>query len=281
MEADHKGVTLDELLALKPPEPQSPRHHPAPHGAIAVAVLARLDEIGAHPEKVTWELDRDGMRLYGRIVLGGSEELRKAQEAVLRASRTETYTGINEEKTQAILERAGLAGAFAHAITISHANDRSMALRIRAAAEWFVCNNLAVGEAAGGFVKRRHTGHGDWIEMAEGFVDQVMLEMPEFDATLAKLAETEVNDQEAKSIFWDMLTVARRPVAPSVIEKTAETYFAHATPDVEHNTALAIHQALTRNVRGLGERREAQASQRYMRMLTDRFLAVEPDVNRN
>ncbi len=270
-------VTLEDLLAMPAPEPQGPRHHPAPHGEVVLAVLAELERAGRHPQDMKFSIDRDDDRLYGRIVLGEDLALKEAQRAVLRESRKETYTGINESAVNGILERAGLAGAFGEALVIRHANDRSMSLRIEAAAQFYICNNLAVGES-GGSVRRRHVGDDDWTELAGRMTVQVLRDLPVLSTTLSDLATVEVEDQRAKAIFWDIMTMRRRPIAPKLIEQAAETYFAHATEDVTNPTALAIHQSLTRQLRGLGQRREILASQTFLSMLRSEFAAVEPEL---
>jgi len=271
-------VTLDQLLAMPDPVPMGPRHHPAPHGAVVVAVLTELEEHGRHPSAMTLSIDKEDNRLYGRIVLEGGDAKRDAQREALRLSRRETYTGIDEKAVQEILAKAGLAGAFAETITLRHANDRTMSLHLTAAAEFFICNNLAVGRSDGGHARRRHTGHQDWTDLASEMVDRVLYELPEMQTEMARLATTEVSDERAKAIFWDIMTMPRRPVAPRLLEKAAQTYFSARTEDVATRSALSLHQALTRQLRGLGERREAAASQIFMRLLGDQFAAIEPEL---
>jgi RecB family exonuclease len=242
---------------------------------VVLAVLGALEAQGRHPENMRLTLDRDGTRLYGRIVLGEDRALKEAQREALRESRKDVYTGIDVAHTQEILARAGLAGAFAEALTIRHANDRSMSLHIAVAAEFFVCNNLAVSHQAN-VIRRRHTGHDDWTDLANVLTIKALSDAPSFELELGKLQDAEITDGQAKAIFWDIMTMKRRPVAPKLIERAAETYFTARSEDVERRSLLSVHQALSRQLRGLGERREAAASQQFMALLRSEFAAMEP-----
>ena len=267
-------VSLEQLRALPEPRPLGIRHRPVSHATIVEAVMADLERRRLPAGDVKWELTHEGARLDGRLEIIDAAR-REAQRRALVVSRTQTYTGIDEAAVQALLPEE-LQGGHGAVLTVSHANDQSLSLRISAGLLVFVCNNLAVATAGGGTViRRKHTGDEPWDERLARMVEMALNQFDGLNRQVGAMRSSEMSDGRAKELIHDLFTMRSAPLSPSKFVEVSRTYFEHATPDVGGRTRWDLHNAFTRWMRELPERRQIEGSERLTRFLTQDLLAIE------
>ncbi len=275
-------VTLEELQALPVPQALSLRHRPVAHATVVELATAELAARGLPVSKMAWELSRDGARLDGRLeVLDEAREA--AQREALVESRKATYTGIDGDAVQALLPDH-LKGGHGAVVTVSHANDRTRSLRLNAAMAVFVCNNLAVGSAGGVNIIRRHTGDQPWEDRLVAMLDQALSGFAGFNQQVEAMRAARLTTSQAKELIYDAFTLQYAPLPPSDFLAVHETYFGHGTEDVGGETRWDLHNAFTRCMRELSERRQIERGSLLTELFTRDLLAVEPrpqEVNPN
>lgn len=281
MSTTFQTATMEELRGLPAPESLGPRHRPVPHAMVVEALRKELTTRGLTPTSTKWELSSDGMRLDGRIGFAEDKGKKEAQRAILVASRKETYTGINEAAVQALLPPA-LRGSFGMVLTVTHANDKSRALRIASAVEVFVCNNLAVGIRNGASIVRKHTGDEPWEPRLQRLLERALAEFQHtmIEPIVAMQGAT-LSDQEAKALIYDALSLRWPPLAPSAFKEVGATYFAHATADVAEANRWSLHNAFTQHMKELPQKRQIETGTMLTELFTRDLLAVEPGAGLN
>lgn len=276
-----KTATMEELRGLPAPESLGPRHRPVPHAMVVEALSKELTARGMTPTSTKWELSSDGMRLDGRIGFAEDKAKQEAQREILVASRKETYTGINEAAVQALLPPE-LRGSFGMVLTLTHANDKSRALRIATAVEVYVCNNLAIGIRNGSTIVRKHTGDEAWEPRLEKLLERAL---SQFQHTMIEpivaMQGARLTDVQAKALIYDALNLRWPPLAPSSFKEVGATYFAHASADVAGENRWALHNAFTQHMRDLPAKRQIETGAMLTELFTRDLLAVEPGVGLN
>lgn len=273
-------VTLDQLMALPEPQPLGNRHRPVPHHVLAAAVLAQLRERGYTDVSPTWELSFNGMQLDATLDLFDRAKY-EAQRTALVESRAATYTGINAEAVQALLPEH-LKGGHGVTLEISHANNRSRALRIVAGLRTFVCNNLAVdvtgGDGGDGFrARRKHTGDSTWDERLRHLFTGAFGAFEPFGKRIEAMQNASLTDAEAKAHLYDLMAVPYPLLPVSSIVDIGAIYLAHETEDVADANRWSLHNAVTRYMgdKQFGPRRLSEVGTQVTRLLSQDLMPVE------
>lgn len=267
-------VTLDQLRGLPEPLALGSRHRPVPHSLIVEAVIGELSRRELPAGAMKWELTKEGARLDGRLCLFKDDAKQAAQRQVLKESRAETYTGIDAEAVQALLPDH-LKGGFGATLVVSHANDRSQALRLGTAVEVFICNNLAVDTTGGEIIRRKHTGDEPWDARLATMIERALQGFGRFNRRIDAMRNERLTDERAKAMIYDAFTMQYPPLAPHQFVEVGKTYFAHQTEDVGGTTRWDLHNAFTRCMRELPQRRQIEGGQRLTDLLSGDLLPIE------
>jgi hypothetical protein len=257
-------VNLAGLKLLPEPKSLGPRHKPVQHFEVVEALEAKLRERGLDDFQATYVLSKEGMRLDARYSL--DPRARAAGEAKMKALRPQFAHYIPKELQE-------VAGA---SLVMTHANDKSRALRIVTAMEVFICTNLAIAPSVNGAGKaRKHTGDEPWEERIALQLEQAFANFEPFGANIRAMQEATLTDEQAGGLIVQVMRLNYQPVATSSFMDVVDTYFAHATPDVAEPTRWSLHNAFTRVMRETPLKRQVETSSDLLRILTE-SLPIEP-----
>jgi len=257
------GLTsLANLKLLAEPEVLGPQHKPVPHWAVAEAMeaelKARFGSFDAH-----YEVMHDGLRLDATYDLGF--EKGKQKMLALREQKGNHYMVPKELQAD--------AGAV---IVMTHANDKSRALRLRSALRVYICTNLAMALEGSVVTRgRKHTGDESWESRINVLLDTAVAGFTPFGERIEAMRNAQLTDEQAKSFIYDVFaTMKWTPVAPNKFLEVGQTYFDHATPDVAEKNRWSLHNAFTRVMRETRLFRQVETSDNLLRLLSEDIMAV-------
>jgi len=259
------ATTLDNLKLLPEPQVLGPRHKPVPHWAVAEALESQLKERGMEGFVPRYILSQEGQRLDATYDFSpDQQELGKERMLQLREAM-----GNHVFVPKELQETAGAM------LVMTHANDKSRALRIEAAIKVYVCTNLAIGTIAGGNGKRKHTGDEPWETRIDHLLEKAFDNFVPFTSRIGQLQNAELTDEQAGGLIVQVMRLPYQPVATSKFIDVVETYFAHATPDVAEPSRWSLHNAFTRVMRDTPLKRQVETSADLLRILSE-SLPLEP-----
>jgi Domain of unknown function (DUF932) len=148
--------------------------------------------------------------------------------------------------------------------------------------EVFVCNNLAVNTNADQVIRRKHTGDEPWDQRLVAMIDRALRGFGRFNQRIDAMRNTNLSDAAAKVLIYDAFTMQYPPLAANQFVEVGRTYFEHATEDVGGSTRWDLHNAFTRCMRELPERRQIEGGERLTHLLSADLLPAEvtnPDAN--
>lgn len=263
-------TTIANLKLLPEPESLGPRHKPVPHWAVAEALESQLQERGWSGFVPRYILSQEGQRLDATYDFSPDQQDAKERMLELRAAMG-NHVFVPKELQETV-------GSM---LVMTHANDKSRALRIEAAYKVYICTNLAIGTIAAGNGKRKHTGDEPWETRIDALLTKAMDSFAPFGSLIGKMADSPLTDEQAKALIYDVFSLPYTPVAPNKFLEVGQTYFAHATSDVEGKNRWSLHNAFTRAMRETPLKRQVETSSDLVRLLAE-SLPIEPSfVNGN
>jgi hypothetical protein len=249
-------VDLQELPRVAP-APIGPRHRPLAHRAVADVLLGKLDEKGMRLTSDKWALGNQDARMFGVMTIAPKTE------------DVRTLTSYPEEMTAAI--------------GIRHANDMSIALKLVAGMEVFVCSNLAMyGQGDGAqSLRKLHTAGLNLEAEIDAALERTFERFHDVNETIKRFKEYEVTDSQAKTIIYDAFTSKESPVPNRLFPLVHGWYFMKPfdptvretlphyddLSDVQPRTLYGISSAFTRAIREQPIGRQIGASMKVMKVL--------------
>jgi hypothetical protein len=257
--------TLENLRLLPEPQSMGPRHKPVPHWAVAEAVEGQLKERGMGTFVPRYVLSQEGQRLDATYDFSpDQQELGKARMLELREAMG-NHIFVPKELQES-------AGAM---LVMTHANDKSRALRIEAAIKVYICTNLAIGTVAGGNGMRKHTGDEPWETRIDHLLEKAFGNFQPFTSRIGQLQNAMLTDEQAGGLIVQVMRLPYQPVATSKFIDVVQTYFGHETADVAEPNRWSLHNAFTRVMRDTPLKRQVETSADLMRILSE-SLPLEP-----
>lgn len=213
----HSGatkVTRDDLKAIEPPRRTS-TWKPVRHAELVAVIREQLEQRGLAIRQEAYAVQRNGALLFGVLDLAWHAN-----------------------------------GEFTAALGLRTANDKSMSIQIAVGIRVFVCDNLAF---AGDLIalRRKHTAGLDLPREIGGAIDRYQEGVVALDHGIDRLRGTEIPDQTAKQMIFDIFARGILPVR--FFRPAAGLYFdppADAS-DVVPRTLWGLHNAMTRQVQGM------------------------------
>src|SRR4029077_10355795 len=164
-----KLVTLGQLAALPPPVALGSRHKPVPHHELVGTILEVADKAGLKVSREQYALGKGGAALFGVL----------------------DFEGDNAERSTSLGFR--------------NSTNQDMALRAVAGSHVFVCDNLALSGEFESWSRMNTTGLNLASVITEGFA-KFQKQSEDFDASVKRLSEVAVSDDEAKARMWDVFS---------------------------------------------------------------------------
>jgi hypothetical protein len=169
------------------------------------------------------------------------------------------------------------------AIGIRHANDMSVALKLVAGMEVFVCSNLAMYGHGDGVadLRKLHTAGLNLAAEIDAALDRTFARLEDVDKTIRKFKEYEVTDTQAKTIIYDTFT-AKDSRIPNRLFPAVHKWFFMAPfdptlvgdrqvnddlSDVQPRTLYGVSNAFTRAIREQPIGRQIGSSMKVMALL--------------
>jgi hypothetical protein len=240
--------TRDELREIPTPG-RTETWTPVPHYDLATTLAGSLGDAGILVEREQYAtLGRDAAKLFGVLDL-----------------RIPSFA----------------ADDYRMAVGVTASNDKSMAIRVIAAARVFVCDNLAFSGSGGAVMLRKvHSAKLDIAREMPGVVDRFLEKSEQFRVSIDEMKASEISDDRAKHLLHDAF--AARPILPiRLFPRVSDLYFNDGTQQERFpgRTMWALNNAFTEAAKSLRPGPQSQYGQRigqfFARSVRERARAHE------
>lgn len=221
-------LTRDNAHEIALPSPQGPRHRPLNYGRVIEGVEDALHTNGFNVSRARYQLSKPRDGLQGTCMTG-LIDINDTRARELHAGNSDTGWTIG----------------------ILHDNMRRAGLRILGGKTVFICDNLMThGDDI--VLNRRHTEGLETLlpDMLNQGVQGFRKRMLDIDGYIEQLKIEGLTDMQAESMLYRMHVKGGLP--GQFLKGIHRNYFGPERPrEVERGTMWGLHNAVTRELRGL------------------------------